>query len=99
MLRLSRAARTQPLDADSVYWITESGQGIWSSPGVGSLVSLLDTPARREMILQHYSAEELACASHTLDRLIAMGLVETTSCTPHLAEICRELGADPQFLE
>jgi bacteriocin biosynthesis cyclodehydratase domain-containing protein len=100
MLRLSRAAKTQPTGADNIFWIAESGQGIWSSPGVGTLVSLLDPPADRETILGHYPAQEQReCAAGTLDRLIALGLVESASCPSHLAETCRELGAGPQSLE
>lgn len=98
MLQIPPGLLLMPGGRDRISWIAEQKQGIWTAPHAGTLVSLL--PCEPESLLDHFTAPgERAPAAGTLESLISMGLVVSSSCSPHLAELCREFLVDPQHLK
>ena len=74
-----------------MYWTTELRQGYWQAPHAGEIASLLNSPADPASLLVQFEG-----AAKVLDGLIARGLVEADSCTPALAQLCRESAIVPQ---
>jgi oxazoline/thiazoline synthase len=77
--------------------MTESKQGVWSAPLVGTLASLLESPQTPAALLESIPAGvERHSAARVLDQLIRRGLVESASSTPYIAQLYRESGIPPQ---
>src|ERR1700722_8916856 len=98
MLHIPPGVILIPGGTDRISWISEQKQGIWTAPHAGTLISHL--PSEAETLLDRFPAPgERAQAAGTLESLISMGLLVPSSCPPHLAELCREFGVDPQHLK
>jgi len=99
MLQLSPSARIFPAGPDRIYWMTESKQGCWSFPGAGTLATLLSTAQTVDDILARFADDERGQAARVLDELIERGLVESVSCPPYIAQLCRESGISPHKMQ
>jgi oxazoline/thiazoline synthase len=100
ILCLPSSVRLLASGPDSVYWMTESQQGMWGAPGVGTLVSILETPQAISALLASFSeGEKREQAARVLEQLIRHGLLESVSSPSSISQLCREWGMLPHSEE
>jgi ribosomal protein S12 methylthiotransferase accessory factor len=77
--------------------MTESKQGVWTAPCVGTLASLLATPQTPAALLEQIPAGAgRDSAARLLEQMISRGLVESAVSAPYVAQLYRESGVPPQ---
>jgi ribosomal protein S12 methylthiotransferase accessory factor len=78
--------------------MTEDGQGFWAGRHAGTVAMILSNPAAETPEEKLLPGEERDAAAATAGVMLSMGLLESSSCSAHWSQLCREFGVSAQHI-